>query len=155
MFQCSLAKMHLLWFCWYIFLTNLSVTAYMTVARIYIITTELPKRFAFGCTSSWFVTSEFDPYHARLFPWHWGKSMVVPMPVKKHCSIYRQISNIRRAWAGNDIVVHSNVVIASPVGAAPTTSSFSTQHLASIYCTDTTPGRDEKHSSFGIWCALH
>ena len=38
---------------------------------------------------------------------------------------YRQVSNIRRTL-GNKIVDHSDVVGASPVGAAPTTSSFST-----------------------------
>ena len=39
---------------------------------------------------------------------------------------YRQVSNIRRTLLGNKIVDHSDVVGASPVGAAPTTSSFST-----------------------------
>ena len=39
---------------------------------------------------------------------------------------YRQVSNIRRALVGNKIVDHSDVVGASPVGAVPTTSSFST-----------------------------
>ena len=39
---------------------------------------------------------------------------------------YRKISNIRRTSAGNTIADHSDVVGASPVGAAPTTSSFST-----------------------------
>ena len=39
---------------------------------------------------------------------------------------YRQVSNIRRTLEGNNIVDHSDVVGASPVGAAPTTSSFST-----------------------------
>ena len=39
---------------------------------------------------------------------------------------YRQVSNIRRTFVGNQIVDHSDVVGASPVGAAPTTSSFST-----------------------------
>ena len=39
---------------------------------------------------------------------------------------YRQVSNIRRSLVGNKIVDHSDVVGASPVGAAPTTSSFST-----------------------------
>ena len=38
---------------------------------------------------------------------------------------YRKVSNIRRTL-GNKIVDHSDVVGASPVGAAPTTSSFST-----------------------------
>ena len=45
--------------------------------------------------------------------------------------IYCQISNISRTL-GNKIVDHSDVVGASPVGAAPTTSSFSTLHLASM-----------------------
>ena len=39
---------------------------------------------------------------------------------------YRQVSNISRNLEGNKIVDHSDVVGASPVGAAPTTSSFST-----------------------------
>ena len=39
---------------------------------------------------------------------------------------YRQVSNIKRTLVGNNIVDHSDVVGASPVGAAPTTSSFST-----------------------------
>ena len=38
---------------------------------------------------------------------------------------YRQVSNIRRTLVGNKINDHSDVVGASPVGAAPTTSSFS------------------------------
>ena len=40
--------------------------------------------------------------------------------------MYRQTSNIRRARVGYEIVDHSDVVGASPVGAAPTTSSLST-----------------------------
>ena len=39
---------------------------------------------------------------------------------------YRQVSNISHTLAANKIVDHSDVVGASPVGAAPTTSSFST-----------------------------
>ena len=41
---------------------------------------------------------------------------------------YRQVSNISSTLVGNQIVDHSDVVVvgASPVGAAPTTSSFST-----------------------------
>ena len=41
-------------------------------------------------------------------------------------NVYRQVSNIRRTLVGNKIVNHSDVVGASPDGAAPTTSSFST-----------------------------
>ena len=36
-----------------------------------------------------------------------------------------QTSNISCTWVGNKIVAHPDVVGASPVGAAPTTSSFS------------------------------
>ena len=39
---------------------------------------------------------------------------------------YRKTPYIRRTLVGNKIVDHSDVVGASPVGAAPTTSSFST-----------------------------
>ena len=39
---------------------------------------------------------------------------------------YRKTSNISRILVGNKIVDNSDVVGASPVGAAPTTSSFST-----------------------------
>ena len=40
--------------------------------------------------------------------------------------MYRKVSNIGRTLVGNKIVDHSDVVGASPVGAAATTSSFST-----------------------------
>ena len=43
-----------------------------------------------------------------------------------HSSYYRKTSNISRTLVGNKIVDNSDVVGASPVGAAPTTSSFST-----------------------------
>ena len=52
-------------------------------------------------------------------------------PLNKNCTIlvclrYRQVSNISRTLVGNKIVDHSDVVGASPMGAVPTTSSFST-----------------------------
>ena len=56
---------------------------------------------------------------------------------------------------GNEIVDHSDIVGASPVGATPTTTSFSTQHLASVYCAKTTATRDEKYLSFRIWCVWY
>ena len=57
--------------------------------------------------------------------------------------IYRQVSNIRRTLVGNKIVDHSYVVGASPVGAAPTTSSFSIKQLVSLDWAKTTARRDE------------
>ena len=68
--------------------------------------------------------------------------------------VYRQTSNIRRIFVGNKIVDHSNVVGASPVGSAPTTSSFSTYHLALMDWAKTTARRDKKHLSLGI-CATY
>ena len=46
--------------------------------------------------------------------------------------MYRQTSDISLTLLGNKLVHHSDVGGASPVGAAPTTSSFSTLHLASM-----------------------
>ena len=68
---------------------------------------------------------------------------------------YRKISNIRHTLTCNKLVDHSDVVGASPVGAAPTTSSFSTQHLALIDLAKTTATGDENHLSFGIWCVVY
>ena len=47
-------------------------------------------------------------------------------PVSRNKATYRKVSIIRRTLVGNKIVDHSDAVGASPVGAAPTTSSFST-----------------------------
>ena len=44
---------------------------------------------------------------------------------KKRSIICFQIYNVKHTW-GNKIVDHSDEVGASPLGAAPTTSSFST-----------------------------
>ena len=63
--------------------------------------------------------------------------------------------NIRHTLAGCKIADHSDVVGASPVGAAPTTSSFSTEHLASLDWEKTTARRGEKHLSIGIWWVLY
>ena len=68
---------------------------------------------------------------------------------------YSQISNIRRALVENEIIDHSDVVGASPVGAAPTTSSLWTQHMASMDWAKTTTRRNEKHFSLWIWYVLY
>ena len=67
-------------------------------------------------------------------------------------SYYCQTSNIS-CTSGNKIVDHSDVVGASPVGAAPTTSSFLTLHLASMDSAKTTARWDEKHLKF--WDLVH
>ena len=68
---------------------------------------------------------------------------------------YRKSSNIRRNLVGNKIVDHTDVVGASPFGAAPTTSSFSTWHLASRDSTKKVARQYENLLSVGIWCALY
>ena len=68
---------------------------------------------------------------------------------------YHHTSNIRCTLVGNKIVDHSDVVGASPVHVAPTTSSFSTWQLVSMDWAKTTARRDENHLSFGIWCNLY
>ena len=55
---------------------------------------------------------------------HWGECFHVKM-LSCHWSKYRQVSNTRHTSEDNLIDDHSDVVGASPVSAAPTTSSFS------------------------------
>ena len=62
--------------------------------------------------------------------------------------MYCQTSNISYTLLGNKIVDHSDVVGALPVGTAPTTSSFSTFHLTSMYWAKSTSKWDEKYFSF-------
>ena len=63
---------------------------------------------------------------------------------------YHQISKISFTFVCNEIIDHSGVVGASFVGAAPTTSSFLTKHLASLDWVKATARRDEKHLRFRI-----
>ena len=74
---------------------------------------------------------------------------------KKFVATYRKTSNISRILVGNKIVDNSDVVGASPVGAAPTTSSFSTEHLVPMDWAKTTARGYKKRLSFGIWCDLY
>ena len=81
--------------------------------------------------------------------------MLAILPWPQYVNIYCQISNICCTLIGNKIVDHSDVVGSSPVGAAPTTSSFSIYHMASIYCTKLNARQDWKHLSFCIWCIFY
>ena len=83
------------------------------------------------------------------------KRVTISITPRSDDSYYRKISNIRRTLVGNNIVDHSDVVGASPVGAAPTTSSFSTWHVASMDWAKTTVRRDGKRLCLGIWCVLY
>ena len=65
------------------------------------------------------------------------------------------VKSVSKSCTTNKSVDYSDIVGATPVSAAPTTSSFSNRHLASKDCANTTARRVEKHFSFGIWCNLY
>ena len=96
-----------------------------------------------SCTD--FPFSSFFQYKHESIP-----KFLVPV-----CLNYHQTSHIKCTLVGNIIVDHSNAVGASPVGVAPTTSEFSTYHLASMDWAKTTTRWDKKHLRFGIWCSLY
>ena len=73
-------------------------------------------RFPYICIQTMYTVLHFSP--AGIY--------TTSRPSVSRMADYRQVSNIRRTLVGNMIVDHSDVVGASPVGAAPTTSSFST-----------------------------
>ena len=58
---------------------------------------------------------------------------------------YRKTSNIKHILLGNKIVDHSDIVGASPVGAAPTTSLFSSWRLSSVDWADNCKTRRETY----------
>ena len=67
---------------------------------------------------------------------------------------YRKISNISRTLVINKIVDHSDVIGASPVGAAPT-HLHSRLNLASRDSAKTAARGYENLLSVGIWCVLY
>ena len=77
------------------------------------------------------------------------------LPCLDDIMLYNKTSNIRRTLVANKIVDHSDVVGASPVGAAPTTSSFSTYHLASTDSAKTATRQYKNILSVEIWCVLY
>ena len=56
--------------------------------------------------------------------------------------VYRQIANSSRTIVDNKIAYHSDVVEASPVGAAPTTSSISSPGLKRLRNNNWKTGRE-------------
>ena len=90
------------------------------------------------CSKGEALVVEYIGYHG----WRYRKLLLV--------DTYRKTSNISRTLVGNNSV-HSDVVGVSPVGAAPTTSSFSTQHLASMDWAK----QLQDEASFEIWCGLY
>ena len=71
---------------------------------------------------------EQNEWHWKGFNFNWIFTNVFTGGsfVNESALSYRKTSNISRTLVGNKIVDNSDEVGASPVGAAPTTSSFST-----------------------------
>ena len=82
----------------------------------------------FNCCTVWEWIISFIPhfYHGCNYLSMLGLKLIPKRGFKWYGLNYRQISNMRCTPVGNLIVEHSDVVGASPVGTAPTTSSFST-----------------------------
>ena len=72
-----------------------------------------------------FVFSYGDPFKRESKTLIWMSSYFIHDTFVSFID-YRKVSNIRHTSVDNNIVDHSDVVGATPVGAAPTTSSFST-----------------------------
>ena len=68
---------------------------------------------------------------------------------------HRKTSSVSCTLVENRLVDHSDVVGASPVGAAPTTPSFWTERLASTDWARAIARWGENHLSFKIWCVLY
>ena len=95
-------------------------------------------------------------YHSVICYMRWGRLQRLHLLWLDYINVtYRKTSSISRTLVGNIIVHHSDVVGASPVGAAPTTFSFSTWHLASRDSAKTAAGQYENLPSVGIWCDLY
>ena len=113
----------------------------------------MPVKILYKYAYKWIVTSK---KHTAKYAWcaFFDRMTFHLIAFIRVCftqhELYLQVSNIIRTWVGNEVVEHSDVFGASPVGAAPTASSFSTEHLASMYCAKTTASRVEKRLSFGI-----
>ena len=102
----------------------------MTTRRRFDVTmTLLLRRVSAGVIK---MTQFFDPfmYHHAIKPrdpFLWVETQMITMiDFFIFQNTYRQNPNISDTLVGNKLVDHSDVVGASPVGAAPTTSSFST-----------------------------
>ena len=82
----------------------------------------------------------------------WGESSLLWHVDSLHRA--KNVESVSMAWYLHTLV-RNDVIGASPVGTAPTTSSFSTKHLATMDWAQITERRDEKHLSSGIRCTLY
>ena len=107
------------------------VMLYRDKSRLY--STMKPPPEMDSLDSKWWINDKCQWKFRYVFSceWRWDMVFIETISHNKHSITwfirsYHQISNIRHTFVGNQIVDHSDVVGASPVGAAPTTSSLST-----------------------------
>ena len=99
-----------------------------TICRVCEINGTLDTELLWSCCCGLtFEVPVKDGNWSSLYPqMSYHKSVPDHQHTQRRIQRYRQVSNIRRTLVGNKIDDHSDVVWASPVGAAPTASSFST-----------------------------
>ena len=99
---------------------HMNVKASQTTSNSAICSTNYPGSQQYNQSSTLLAISEGNPLMTGGFP---SQRASNAQSISWPHHTYVQVSNIRRTLV---IVDHSDVVGASPVGAAPTTSSFST-----------------------------
>ena len=107
---------------------------------------RLNKRLSKQWWGWWFETLSHLLWLHRNVWWVFRRKVVMlqkdqPFMIRDCHPNFRQTSNITRTLVGNKTVDHSDVVASSPVGAAPTTSSFSTKHLGPVSISEKTSFR--------------
>ena len=134
--------------------TTKSSVQFVQVSLCYYCCTQVicPRRPEVSWSTYWWpwFTSTWHPHVGTLW---WMKTL--RGTILWWDTYYHKTSNISRTLVCNKIVDHSDVVGASPVSADPTTSSYLTQHLASMDWVKTTARRHETQLSFEIWCDLY
>ena len=103
-FWCKIPRVWMLAFCYWIM-----PGAFIIVNGIFLVWDDTK----YSCAVMWHV--RFPQLNIKCMQWD-------PIIYGQYITIYRKTSNIRCTLVGNKIVDHSDVVGASPVGAAPTTS---------------------------------
>ena len=142
-------------------LTESNTIIFMNLTVSVTVLTYVAIHFSWWCAGSWqclwhITCLWISVLHTYIFQGYFmGITTYCKTSNISHTRQYCKTSNISHTLIGNKIVEHSDIIGASPVGAAPTTSSFSTWHLASMDCTKTTARWEEKHLRFGIWCTLY
>ena len=86
-------------------------------------------RIASCLSTSYFIITPTDPTAGNTLI-HATRQQITTIISYINVSNYHQTANISRALVGHKIVDHLDVVGASPVGAAPSTSSFLALHRA-------------------------